>query len=82
VINDLRGENQAVDEETRHAFALKAFHHTANYDAAISDYFRRTFAPEVAQYTLRYGTNPHQVPAQAFSTTGKLPFKGRLKRNI
>jgi phosphoribosylaminoimidazolecarboxamide formyltransferase/IMP cyclohydrolase len=28
------------------------------------------------QLTLRYGANPHQKPAQAYVTEGKLPFSG------
>ena len=28
------------------------------------------------QLTLRYGANPHQKPAQAYVTEGKLPFTG------
>jgi phosphoribosylaminoimidazolecarboxamide formyltransferase/IMP cyclohydrolase len=28
------------------------------------------------QITLRYGANPHQAPAQAYVTEGKLPFSG------
>jgi AICAR transformylase/IMP cyclohydrolase PurH len=30
------------------------------------------------QLTLRYGANPHQKPAQAYVTEGKLPFTGEL----
>ncbi|KAI7966097.1 hypothetical protein MJO29_001845 [Puccinia striiformis f. sp. tritici] len=29
---------------------------------------------QAQQLTLRYGANPHQAPAQAYVTTGKLPF--------
>jgi AICAR transformylase/IMP cyclohydrolase PurH len=25
---------------------------------------------------LRYGANPHQIPAQVYNEHGKLPFKG------
>jgi phosphoribosylaminoimidazolecarboxamide formyltransferase / IMP cyclohydrolase len=60
--------------------ALKAFTHTADYDLAISDFFRRqNFSAEGAsQITLRYGMNPHQKPAQLFTTGPKLPLTGNL----
>ncbi|KAF8308314.1 bifunctional purine biosynthesis protein ade10 [Clavulina sp. PMI_390] len=74
-----------VDEKLRKELALKAFEHTAAYDAAISDYFRAQYAsselsPEalsapIQRMPLRYGANPHQKPAQAFVQSGKLPFK-------
>ncbi|OQY26620.1 MAG: hypothetical protein B6243_13920, partial [Anaerolineaceae bacterium 4572_5.2] len=52
----------------------KAFHHTARYDAAISNYLRREFSHTHTQQTLRYGANPHQKPAQVFITQGELPL--------
>lgn len=65
-----------VSEQTRKVFALKAFEHTADYDTAISGYFRKQYAGEGVQHlSLRYGTNPHQKPAAAYVTQGKLPFK-------
>ncbi|HEY84455.1 MAG TPA: bifunctional phosphoribosylaminoimidazolecarboxamide formyltransferase/IMP cyclohydrolase [Chloroflexi bacterium] len=60
--------------ETRQELALKAFHHTARYDAAISNYLRREFSHTHTQQTLRYGANPHQKPAQVFITQGELPL--------
>ncbi|KAJ1890873.1 bifunctional phosphoribosylaminoimidazolecarboxamide formyltransferase/IMP cyclohydrolase [Coemansia sp. IMI 209127] len=66
-----------VCQATRQAWALKAFDHTADYDAAITDYFRKQYARGVAQMPLRYGANPHQAPAQAFvgeEAGGKLPI--------
>jgi phosphoribosylaminoimidazolecarboxamide formyltransferase/IMP cyclohydrolase len=61
----------------------QAFSHTAAYDSSIGNYFRRQYvsadagASETAQQlTLRYGANPHQKPAQAYVTEGKLPFTG------
>lgn len=54
--------------------ALKAFTHTAEYDNAISDYFRKRYSAGVSQLTLRYGMNPHQKPAQIFTTLDKLPL--------
>ncbi|KAJ2536007.1 bifunctional phosphoribosylaminoimidazolecarboxamide formyltransferase/IMP cyclohydrolase, partial [Coemansia sp. RSA 1933] len=66
-----------VSQATRQVWALKAFDHTADYDAAITDYFRKQYARGVAQMPLRYGANPHQAPAQAFvgeESGGKLPI--------
>ncbi|RPB24849.1 AICARFT/IMPCHase bienzyme [Terfezia boudieri ATCC MYA-4762] len=63
-------------ENSRKIYALKAFEHTADYDAAISEFFRKKYAGDgVQQLTLRYGANPHQKPAQAFVKSSKLPFK-------
>ncbi|GMG18968.1 unnamed protein product [Ambrosiozyma monospora] len=64
-----------VSADLRNKFALKAFEHTADYDAAISDFFRKKYSEGESQLTLRYGANPHQKPAQAFVTDGELPFK-------
>lgn len=65
-----------VSEASRKLYALKAFEHTADYDAAISEFFRTRYAGNgVQQLPLRYGANPHQKPAQAFVRSGHLPFK-------
>ncbi|MCP5100872.1 MAG: phosphoribosylaminoimidazolecarboxamide formyltransferase [Chloroflexi bacterium] len=64
-----------LDESTRQQLALKAFHHTAVYDDAISNYLRQQFPQTNSQLTLRYGVNPHQKPAQVFTMQGKLPIK-------
>ena len=74
VLNELRqfGDTQ---ESTRQSLALKAFTHTAQYDAIISDYFRKQFSAGESQLNLRYGMNPHQKPAQMFTTLDKLPLK-------
>jgi phosphoribosylaminoimidazolecarboxamide formyltransferase/IMP cyclohydrolase len=65
-----------VNEKSRQLYALKAFSHTSDYDTAIADYFRKQYAGEgVQQLSLRYGANPHQKPASAYVTEGKLPFK-------
>ncbi|KAG8182259.1 hypothetical protein JTE90_024192 [Oedothorax gibbosus] len=61
--------------DLRRRLALKAFNHTADYDTAISNYFRSQFSQGVSQMPLRYGMNPHQKPAQIFTTGDKLPFK-------
>jgi len=60
--------------QTRQTLALKAFTHTAEYDNAISDYFRKQYSTGVSQLTLRYGMNPHQKPGQIFTTLEKLPL--------
>ena len=61
--------------ETRQKLALKAFTHTAEYDEAISFYFRNSFAGNGNQQMyLRYGANPHQKPAQVFAVGKELPF--------
>lgn len=60
---------------TRQSLALKAFTHTAQYDSVISDYFRKSFSANVSQINLRYGMNPHQKPAQIYTTSSELPLK-------
>lgn len=69
-------EKGEVTEKSRNLYALKAFEHTADYDAAISDFFRKQYAGDgVQQSVLRYGANPHQKPAAAYVKGGALPFK-------
>jgi phosphoribosylaminoimidazolecarboxamide formyltransferase / IMP cyclohydrolase len=75
-----------VPQSFRSRLALKAFEMTASYDEAISSYFRQQYSsndlptdkttgpPQLMP--LRYGANPHQKPAQAFVTSGSLPFIG------
>ncbi|VVC26909.1 Hypothetical protein CINCED_3A014748 [Cinara cedri] len=67
--------NKDTSLETRKKLALKAFTHTATYDDCISDYFRKKFSSGESQMNLRYGMNPHQCPAQLFTTESKLPLK-------
>ena len=65
-----------ITEASRNLYALKAFEHTADYDAAISDFFRKKYAGDGIQHlSLRYGANPHQKPASAFMRGERLPFK-------
>ncbi|AEO70286.1 uncharacterized protein THITE_2121512 [Thermothielavioides terrestris NRRL 8126] len=65
-----------IKESSRKMYALKAFEHTADYDAAIADFFRKQYAADGLQYLpLRYGANPHQKPASAYVKEGHLPFK-------
>jgi phosphoribosylaminoimidazolecarboxamide formyltransferase/IMP cyclohydrolase len=78
LVQELKDDTSArrnVSQALRNAFALKAFNHTADYDDAISDFMRKRYSAGVAQMNLRYGANPHQVPAQVFVKSGKLPFQ-------
>ncbi|XP_013164900.1 PREDICTED: bifunctional purine biosynthesis protein PURH [Papilio xuthus] len=75
IINELKNtKDHQTSLETRQRLALKAFTHTSEYDLAISDYFRKQFSAGQSQLTLRYGMNPHQKPAQLFTTLDKLPL--------
>ncbi|KAJ1187673.1 hypothetical protein NDU88_004447 [Pleurodeles waltl] len=69
-----RSELNNTTLERRHQLALKAFIHTAQYDDAISDYFRKEYSKGVAHLPLRYGMNPHQTPAQLYTLQAKLPL--------
>ncbi|XP_012276095.1 bifunctional purine biosynthesis protein PURH isoform X2 [Orussus abietinus] len=76
VITELETSNDTnTSSDTRKTLALKAFTHTAEYDAAISDYFRKQYSAGISQLSLRYGMNPHQKPAQIYTTLEKLPLK-------
>ncbi|KAG8530812.1 uncharacterized protein KY384_004169 [Bacidia gigantensis] len=85
-------EQGEISETSRQLYALKvgpillrrspclqkyqAFEHTADYDDAISGFFRKKYASDGLKHlTLRYGTNPHQKPASAFVKEGQLPIK-------
>ncbi|KAL8734750.1 MAG: hypothetical protein Q9181_003090 [Wetmoreana brouardii] len=69
-------EKGEITERSRQLYALKAFTHTADYEATIADFFRKKYASDgLQQIALRYGTNPHQKPAAAFRRDGPLPFK-------
>ncbi|KAG6459626.1 bifunctional purine biosynthesis protein ATIC [Manduca sexta] len=69
-----KNKDHATAPETRQRLALKAFTHTSEYDLAISDYFRKQYSAGQSQLTLRYGMNPHQKPAQVFTTRDRLPI--------
>lgn len=73
-LEELKTE-EGVSADLKNTLALKAFEHTADYDTAISDFFRKKYSEGESQLPLRYGANPHQKPAQAFVSQGKLPFK-------
>lgn len=68
-------EGGGISQQSRNLYSLKAFTMTAEYDDAISDFFRKKYASNIKQITLRYGANPHQAPAQAFVKDGVLPFQ-------
>ncbi len=76
VLEALRNNDGTVPDELRFELAVKAFAHTAGYDAAIAVYLQRYLAtqddarfPESLllkfkrKQNLRYGENPHQQAA-------------------
>uniref|UniRef100_A0A161M7T9 Bifunctional purine biosynthesis protein ATIC n=1 Tax=Triatoma infestans TaxID=30076 RepID=A0A161M7T9_TRIIF len=76
VIDEIeKSPNHQPSLELRQKLALKAFTHTSEYDLTISDYFRKQYSAGISQLTLRYGMNPHQKPAQLYTTLAKLPLK-------
>lgn len=69
-------EQGEISDKTRKLYALDAFEQTADYDDAISKFFRAKYAGDGLQHiSLRYGANPHQKPAAAFMRDSDLPFK-------
>ncbi|XP_068631195.1 bifunctional purine biosynthesis protein ATIC [Battus philenor] len=75
IIGELKNnKDHQTSSDTRQKLALKAFTHTSEYDLAISDYFRKQYSAGRSQLTLRYGMNPHQKPAQVFTTRDSLPL--------
>ena len=87
---------QGLDRDARRRLALKAFRHTATYDAAISTWIAQT-APEASALpealhlaatrvqTLRYGENPHQQGALYAWAGGEAPYEarqGKALRNL
>ena len=76
----------AVDDALRGRLALKAFQHTAAYDAAIASYLAGVLEPDnpfpatlTTAYsraaTLRYGENPHQAAALYLPAGQPVPFE-------
>jgi phosphoribosylaminoimidazolecarboxamide formyltransferase / IMP cyclohydrolase len=75
VLAEMADQDGAVSDATRFDLAVKAFEHTAGYDAAIADYlgqrvpggedgFPRTYNLQfVKKQAMRYGENPHQSAA-------------------
>lgn len=67
------------DEKTmpvlaRRDLAVKAFIHTSDYDTQISSYFMELEKKSKFHLGLRYGMNPHQKPAVAYTKNQPLPF--------
>ncbi|MGY8813597.1 MAG: bifunctional phosphoribosylaminoimidazolecarboxamide formyltransferase/IMP cyclohydrolase [Gammaproteobacteria bacterium] len=76
VLNELRENQVKLTDSTRFYLAQKVFSHTANYDAAVSNYlgsmeqpgtyidYPKTFSMQFKKLQdLRYGENPHQSAA-------------------
>src|SRR5690554_5464494 len=75
VLGEIAAQDGAVSDATRFDLAVKAFEHTAGYDAAIADYlgqrvpggedgFPRTYNLQFEKkQAMRYGENPHQNAA-------------------
>ena len=72
ILNELRkkskkSEKNSIDFSLRRSLAMKAFAHTAQYDALIHRYLEQRDFPEEINLnlkktaTLRYGENPHQA---------------------
>ncbi|EPY81436.1 bifunctional purine biosynthesis protein PURH isoform 3 [Camelus ferus] len=77
VSTEMQGsDSKDTSLETRRQLALKAFTHTAQYDEAISEYFRKEYSKGISQMPLRYGMNPHQTPAQLYTLKPRLPITG------
>lgn len=70
---ELNEYDNEISPETRQRLALKAFQHTARYDAAISNYLVKQIDEDFFSHnifltlekvqSLRYGENPHQEAA-------------------
>ena len=75
VLGEIAAGHGTVSDATRFDLAVKAFEHTAGYDAAIADYlgqrvsggedgFPRTYSLQFhKKQAMRYGENPHQNAA-------------------
>ncbi|MFP4457830.1 MAG: bifunctional phosphoribosylaminoimidazolecarboxamide formyltransferase/IMP cyclohydrolase, partial [Clostridia bacterium] len=70
-------KEDTIDLEFRKSLAIKAFSHTAYYDAKIANYLNDKNLPEVLTIatkkanSLRYGENPHQNAASYISRDSK-----------
>ena len=73
LINDIENNKNKTSTEFRQRCAIRAFEHTARYNALISEYLKnvfdeKSFSEELTLAgrkinDLRYGENPHQVAA-------------------
>jgi phosphoribosylaminoimidazolecarboxamide formyltransferase/IMP cyclohydrolase len=86
VIRDI-AQHGFVSLQTREVLALKAFAHTAAYDAAIRDYLTGVQSSESPVLTLtlqkvqelRYGENPHQRAAlYSYNNSCEGPLGGKM----
>ncbi len=77
-------KNDSVDEAFRRKFAAEAFHHTAEYDRAVSAYLTGGTAQDFPEdlilhfhkyQSLRYGENPHQKAAFYLPGRKKVGFE-------
>ncbi len=79
ILAELHANGMRVSDHTRRHLAMKAFAHTAEYDAQIHSYLSGKLSPGVYPerlnltfkkvYDLRYGENPHQTAAFYSETT-------------
>ena len=77
VLEEIKESNGSLSLSTRRKLAAKAFSHTANYDAAISNYLNQKqetqpkylFGKYELKQELRYGENPHQSASFYVSTS-------------
>jgi len=95
VLSELGENSNQLSDATRFSLAKKVFSHTANYDAAVSNYlgsidqedenanFPDTYTMQFHKLQeLRYGENPHQVAAffkQADAPAGSLASAVQLQ---
>lgn len=95
VLGELKDDECRLSDVTRFYLARKVFAHTANYDAAVSNYlgginddgsrthYPRTFSTQFNKVQeLRYGENPHQSAAfyaQADAPEGSLAQARQLQ---
>ena len=83
ILDEMKENDGSLKLKTRRNLAAKAFSHTANYDAAISDYLNKKqekkpeylFGKYQLKQELRYGENPHQS-ASFYIDTSKLLESG------
>lgn len=84
VIEDLKAQNGCTTMKTRRSLAAAAFAKCAAYDAAVATWFAAQNEETPTTVTrgyelalpLKYGCNPHQLPANIYSLSGdSLPFK-------
>jgi phosphoribosylaminoimidazolecarboxamide formyltransferase/IMP cyclohydrolase len=95
VIDELEQNDKQLSDSTRFSLAQKVFSHTANYDAAVSNYlsaitaegeylsFPQSYSMQFSKLQdMRYGENPHQSAAfykQLSTTPGTLASAKQLQ---